>query len=81
VLARIKDAEILDGYLVKVTCSTGEIRVIDMKPYLFGPAFEDIFRDINVFRMLKVDPELGAITWPNGVDICPDVLYYNLPAV
>ena len=27
------------------------------------------------FKQVQVDPEAGAIVWPNGVDFCPDVLY------
>ena len=31
--------------------------------------------DENYFQLVKVDPELGTIVWPNGADVCPDVLY------
>ena len=31
--------------------------------------------DDSYFRQVRVDPELGTIVWPNGADICPDVLY------
>ncbi len=27
------------------------------------------------FRQVAVDPELGTIIWPNGADICPDLLH------
>jgi hypothetical protein len=31
--------------------------------------------DDEFFRLAKVDPELGTVVWPNGADVCPDVLY------
>lgn len=27
------------------------------------------------FEQVRVDPELGTVVWPNGADLCPDVLY------
>jgi hypothetical protein len=33
-------------------------------------------RNLAVFRAMKV--EGGTITWDNGADIDPDVLYYGL---
>ena len=39
-----------------------------------GGVFEPLER-IAYFRRVKVDPEVGTIVWPNGVDFCPDVLY------
>jgi uncharacterized protein DUF2442 len=35
-------------------------------------------QDREVFRSVRVDDELGTIVWPNGADICPDVLYEAL---
>jgi len=31
--------------------------------------------DPGYFVQVRVEPELGTIVWPNGADICPDVLY------
>jgi hypothetical protein len=62
------------GYLVVLTFSTGEMRLIDMEPYLFGPAFEPL-RDPALFAQVTVDPEQGTIVWPNGAHLSPDELY------
>ena len=32
-------------------------------------------KDEHEFARVRVDPELGTITWPNGADLDPDVLY------
>jgi hypothetical protein len=34
-----------------------------------GPAY---------FARVRVDPELGSVSWPNGADLDPDVLYGRL---
>lgn len=31
--------------------------------------------DAEYFAQAAVDPELGTVVWPNGADVCPDVLY------
>lgn len=31
--------------------------------------------NIAYFKQARIDPNLQTIIWPNGVDICPDVLY------
>ncbi len=32
-------------------------------------------RDPAYFSQVRVHPELGTVFWPNGADLCPDVLY------
>ena len=41
-------------------------------------AFHGVFaplEDVEFFKKVTVDPEIGTLVWPNGVDFCPDVLY------
>lgn len=43
--------------------------------------FEGVFadlRDPEVFAKVRVDPEIGTVVWPNGADLCPDVLHARL---
>lgn len=32
-------------------------------------------KDIEFFKKVRVDKELGTVLWPNEFDICPDSLY------
>jgi hypothetical protein len=43
--------------------------------------FDGVFAplaDPSFFAQAKVDGELGTIVWPNGADLCPDVLHSRL---
>lgn len=51
------------------------VHAIDLDPYLDGPAFAAIRQDPAVFAAVTVDSDAGTITWPNGADLAPDVLY------
>lgn len=44
--------------------------VIERYSGIFAALMDDSF-----FRQVRVDRELGTIVWPNGADVCPDVLY------
>ena len=39
-----------------------------------GGVFKPL-EDLEFFRQVRVDPESGTLTWPNAVDLDPDVLY------
>ena len=39
-----------------------------------GGVFEPL-KDPAFFRQVRLNGEAGTIEWPNGVDLCPDVLY------
>lgn len=36
--------------------------------------------DPGYFAQVRVDPEVGAISWPNGADLAPEVLYERAAA-
>ena len=52
---------------------------MDLEPLLHGPMFDAIRLDDAAFAAVRVDPEVGTLVWPNGADICPDVLVHDLP--
>ena len=44
-------------------------------------SFRGVFaplKDPAEFAKVTVDPEIGTICWPNGADLCPDVLYSRI---
>lgn len=71
---RVKKAEYVKDYKIKMVFSDGAIKVVDFKPFLkdaknlFIPLI-----DIEYFKRFSVDDT--TICWPNEVDFCPDVLY------
>ena len=72
-LVRAQTVQPLTDFTVRVTFTDGTSRDIDLAPYLHGPIFEPIRRAADLFHAIRV--EFGALTWPNGADIDPDVLY------
>ena len=76
-LIRAQSVQPLTEFRVRVVFNDGTSRDIDLAPYLKGPIFEPIRRQTELFRAVRV--EFGALTWPNGADIDPDVLYHGGP--
>jgi hypothetical protein len=74
-MVRVAMVKPLDGFCLRVGFTDGTEKVIDVERYLRGPVFDAIRRDPELFQAVSVDSELGIITWPNGADIDPDVLY------
>jgi hypothetical protein len=71
---RIIEVEPLDGYVLHLRFSDGSSREVDLGSELWGPVFEPL-RDLELFRKVAVDAELGTVVWPNGADLDPDVLH------
>lgn len=74
---RVREVEPLDGHKVHVTFTDDSERDINLEKYLYGPAFEQIRNDETLFRQVFVG-DGKTLAWPNGADIDPDVLYYDL---
>jgi Protein of unknown function (DUF2442) len=76
-LIRAQSVQPLTDFLVRVVFTDETTRDFDLAPYLQGPIFEPIRRQAELFRAVHV--EFGALTWPIGADIDPDVLYHGGP--
>ena len=58
-----------------LTFEGGECRKIDLAKMLsFTGVFEPL-KDPACFQSVRVEPDVGTVVWPNGADLCPDVLY------
>jgi hypothetical protein len=77
-LVDVTSVRVLEGFEVELTFDDGFVRRIDLDPYLHGPIFQPLRDDPAYFRLVRVDPELGTICWPNSADIDPEVLRYLL---
>ena len=74
---RIRHVQPLEGRRLRLTLTDGSLVDRDVSSLLNGPVFEAIRRDDEVFRSVAV--ENGTVVWPNGADLCPDVLIWGGP--
>jgi hypothetical protein len=70
----VTDVEPLEYFTVCLHFDDGSKRVVDLSDALWGPMGEPL-RDPEYFRLVRVDPELRTVVWPNGFDLDPDVLH------
>ena len=76
-LLRIREAKPLDGFRLRLELTDGSVIERDVSRLLVGPIFEPIRADPAVFTKVRV--EGGTTVWPNGADLCPDVLIWGGP--
>jgi hypothetical protein len=74
-LIRITEVKPLDGFNVELTLTTGDVIQRDLQPFLNGPIFDSIRNDEGQFRQVRAED--GTVVWPNGADLCPDVLIWG----
>ncbi len=74
--ATVTDVRVLDGYRIELTFSDGVRGVVDLSNRIVGRG--GVFaalENAEFFRQVAADNEFGTIVWPNGADVCPDLLY------
>jgi|SRR5579862_9412862 len=65
----------LDGYSLYLRFEDGAAGAVDLATQLsFRGVFEPL-KDFRYFQLVRTDPDLGTVVWPNGADLDPDVLY------
>jgi|CXWK01.1.fsa_nt_gi hypothetical protein len=74
VLHRIRTFEHRGNYTLHISFDDGRQQEIDFEPILHGPIFGAL-RDPALFSQAQLDPDFGALVWPNGADLDPMVLY------
>ena len=72
---RVARLEVLDGYRLAVAFYDGTTGEIDLARLINGKS-AGVFaalRSPELFGQARV--ELGAVTWPNGLDLAPDAMH------
>lgn len=77
-LKDIVAAEGLGDYRLRLRFEDGVEGEIDLAPVLSFRGVFEALRDRAYFARIRVDPELGSVSWPNGADLDPDLLYARL---
>lgn len=73
---RVKSVKYISEYKLSLVFSDHKTKVVD-----FTSMLEDakgIFlplKDVDYFKKVAIDDSKLSICWPNGADICPDLLY------
>ena len=73
---RITHVRYIQDYWLELTFADGKQARLDFKDRVVdrGGVFTPL-EDLDFFKRVRVDPEIGTLVWPNEVDFCPDVLY------
>ena len=74
-LLRIRMVEALEGFKLRLTLTDGSTIQREVSHLLMGPVFEGIRSDPKLFAQVRA--EGGTVVWPNGADLCPDVLIWG----
>lgn len=75
-LIDMTEARPLENWNLDLTFADGLHAVVAMDSVIerYSGVFAALMDD-SFFRQVRVDRELGTVVWPNGADVCPDVLY------
>ena len=72
----------LDGYRLELKFNDGTSGVVSLDGWLIGAGgMFAALEDTAFFQQVRLSTEAGTIEWPNGVDLCPDVLYSRMTGI
>lgn len=72
-IIRVTEVEPLAGFVLRLRFNDDSERILDLEGELWGPVFEPLKADPELFRAVRIEGD--SIAWPNGADIDPDVLH------
>jgi len=73
-LHTIKKAQYLEDYKIQLSFDDKSVKIVDLGKMLKNAKNMLLqLKDVEYFRKFECDGT--TLIWPNGVDLCPDVLY------
>ena len=77
---RIVAVQPLAQYSVRIRFSDGIEGEVDLSD-LVGKGVFALWNDPAQFAKVSIDPQTHTLTWPGGIDICPDTLHQDVIAM
>ena len=68
----IISVEVREDYSLQLIFADGTEKCFDFRPLLDWPCYQPL-KNESVFRLARV--ENGTVTWPNNIDVDPEILY------
>jgi hypothetical protein len=78
-MIRVTEVKVLEPYSLWLRFSDGVEGTIDLSA-LIGQGVFRALSDPQEFAKVAVDEVTHTVTWPSGVDLCPDSLYEDIKA-
>lgn len=71
----ITNARHLNNYKIEVSFNDGRNGQADLSTVVAKGIFQKL-KDQQLFAQVKVDPQTNTITWPGGLDLAPEYVYF-----
>lgn len=73
-LPRVVETRALPSFRLWLRFADGSEGTVDVSD-MVGKGVFAAWNDPAVWNAVSVDPEARTVSWPGGLDLCPDVLY------
>ena len=70
----VTGVEVIGDHRLRLSFEDGTVGDVAFDEREWRGVFEPL-ADQGFFAQVRVEPELGTIVWPNGVDMAPEPLY------
>ena len=71
----IKNVKYLHDYTLEIVFNDGVKGTADFSDYANRGGVFSKFEDVDFFKQVFVNEELGVLTWPDDIDIAPETIY------
>ena len=71
----VVEVRYIHGYKLEISFEDGKKGSVDLQHYINKGGVFSRFADLNYFKKVFLNKELGVLCWPDGLDIAPEAIY------
>ena len=77
---RIVEVKPLQDFKVWLKFADGVEGIVDLSD-VAGKGVFCVWNNPEIFNAVSINPENHTISWPGGIDLCPDTLYSEITGI